>query len=174
MGAATMQLQIGTGSSVAWANAETGFKWNLSDLQTDTTTPIAIPTATGENYSYTKSLVLAVTATGTTNISNRRVSMSGSASTGLYLYWKAVAVASYAQATSGTRPASSGSNNSTPTGYTLMTTSTAVYDSSSVSSGSTGPNGSMAVCVFGVDNSYTGGAGNSVSTPSVILTYDEA
>lgn len=100
--------------------------------------------------------------------------MSGSASTGLYLYWKAVAVASYAQAASGNRPASSGSNNSTPSTYTLMTTSPAVYDSSSVSSGSTGPNGSMAVCVMGCDATYTGGAGSNVSTPSVILRYDEA
>lgn len=174
MGAATCQGQMGTGSSVSWANAETGIKWNLSDNQTDTTTPIAIPTATGTVFSWIKNLALAVTGTGTTNISNRRVSLSGSPSTGLNLWFKAVAVGSYAQAASGNRPSSSGSNGATPTGYTTIATSTTVYDSSSVSSGSTGPNGSMAVCVLGVDNSYTGGAGNNVSVPSIILTYDEA
>ena len=174
MGAATCQLQIGTGGSVSWANAETGFKWNLSDVQTDTTTPIAIPTATGTVFSWIKNLVLAVTVTGTTNISNRRISISGSPSTGLNLWFQAVLVASYAQAASGNRPASSGSNGATPTSYTAIATSTTVYDSASVASSGSGPNGKMAVCVLGVDNSYTGGAGTAVSTPSVILTYDEA
>ena len=174
MGASTCQGQIGTGSSVSWANAEGGIKWNLADSATDTTTPIAIPTATGTNFSWIKNLVLAVTVTGTTTISNRRIALSGSPSTGLNLWFKAVAVASYAQATSGNRPSSSGSNGATPTGYTQITTSNTVYDSSSVSSGSTGPNGSMAVCVIGCDNLYTGGAGTNVSTPSILLVYDEA
>jgi hypothetical protein len=174
MGAATCQGQAGTGSSVSWANAEGGIKWNLADSISDTTTPIAIPTATGTVFSWIKNLALAVTGTGTTNISNRRVSLSGSPSTGLNLWFKAVAVGSYAQAASGNRPSSSGSNGATPTGYTAIATSTTVYDSSSVSSGSTGPNGSMCVSVLGVDNSFTGGAGTNVSVPSIILTYDEA
>lgn len=174
MGAATCQGQAGTGASVSWANAEGGIKWNLADSISDTTTPIAIPTTTGTNFSWIKNLVLAVTATGTTNISNRRISLSGSASTGLNFWFQAVAVASYAQAASGNRPASSGSNDATPTSYTQITTSTTVYDSASVATSSTGPNGKMAVCVLGVSNDYTGGAGNNVSCPSIILTYDEA
>lgn len=174
MGASTCQGQIGTGGSVSWANAEGGIKWNLADSATDTTTPVAIPTSTGTNFSWIKNLVLAVTVTGTTNISNRRVSISGSPSTGLNFWFEAVAVASYAQAASGNRPASSGSNGATPSGFTSIATSTTVYDSATVSSGSTGPNGKMAVCVLGVDNSYTGGAGTNVSCPSIILTYDEA
>lgn len=174
MGAATLQLQMGTGASVSWANAETGFKWNLADNQTDTTTPIAIPTSTGTNFSWIKNLVLSVTVAGTTNISNRRVSLATSASTGLNFWFQAVAVASYAQAASGNRPASAGTNDATPTSYTQITTSTTVYDSTSVASSGTGPNGKMAVCVLGVSNDYTGGAGNNVSCPSVVLTYDEA
>ncbi len=174
MGAAVCQGQIGTGASVSWANAETGIKWNLADSATDTTTPVAIPTATGTVYSWLKNLVLAVTTIGTTTISNRRISMSGAATTGLFLYWKAVAVASYAQAESGNRPASSGSNGATPATYTAMTTTPAVYDAASVSSGSTGPNGGMAVCLFGVDFTYAGGPGTAIAVPSIIITYDEA
>jgi hypothetical protein len=76
--------------------------------------------------------VLAVTGTGTTNITNRNIFMSTSATTGLALFWKAVAVASYAQAASGNRPTASGSNGATPSGYTAMTTSAVQYDNTSV------------------------------------------
>jgi hypothetical protein len=173
MGAATCQAQIGTGGSVSWANAEGGIKMNRAD-SASSTTPVPIPTATGTNFSWIKNLVLAVTGTGTTTINNRRVSMSGATSTGLQLFWKDVAVASYVQAASGNQPTASGSNGATPAGYTLMATSTAQYDNTSVATSGSGPNGDMAVCVLGVDNSYAGGAGSAVALPSIILTFDEA
>lgn len=173
MGAATVQAQIGTGSSVSWASAEGGITFNLADSATSTT-PIAIPTATGTNYSWIKNLVLAVTATGTTTISNRNVYYSGSLSTGLKLHWKDVAVSSYAQAASGNRPTASGSNGATPSGYTAMTTSPAQYDNTSVATSGTGPNGDMAVVVLGVGNDYVGGPGSAISLPNIILQYDEA
>jgi hypothetical protein len=173
MGAATCQGQGGTGSSVSWASAEGGVTFNLADSLTSTT-PIAIPTTPGTNFSWPKSLVLAVTVAGTTNITNRTIKMGSSPSTGLALFWKAVAVASYAQAASGNRPSSSGSNGATPAGYTAMTTSAVQYDNTSVATSSTGPNGSMAVCVLGVDNTYVGGAGSAVALPNIVLSYDEA
>jgi hypothetical protein len=173
MGAATCQGQAGTGSSVSWANAEGGVTFNLADSITSTT-PIAIPTATGTNFSWIKNLAIAVTVTGTTAMTNRTIKTSGSLSTGLQLFWKAVAVASYAQAASGNRPSSSGSNGATPASYTLMTTTATQYDNTSVATSSTGPSGSMAVCVLGVDNSYVGGAGNAISLGNIIVAYDEA
>ena len=173
MAAATCQAQIGTGSSVSWASAEGGITWNLADSATSTT-PISIPTATGTVFSWIKNLVLSVTVTGTTAITNRTIKMSTSTSTGLALWYKAVAVASYAQAASGNRPSSSGSNGATPSGYTAMTTSAVQYDNTSVATSGSGPNGSMAVAVLGVDFSYAGGPGSNVSTPSVIVGYDEA
>lgn len=174
MGASTCQAQIGTGATVSWASAEGGIVFQLADSATATTPPIPIPTSTGENFSWIKNLVLSVTATGTTTISNRSVYYSGSISTGLALFWEAVAVASYAQASSGNQPAASGSNGATPSGYTAMTSSAVVYDSTGVSSGSTGPNGKMAVVVLGVSGNYSGGAGSSISLPSIILQYNEA
>lgn len=173
MGAAVVQAQNGTGASVTWANAETGAVFNRADSLTSTT-PVPIPTATGENYSWLKNFVLAVTTIGTTNISNRRISQSAAAATGLYLYWKAVAVASYAQSAVGNMPAGVGTNNTTPSTYTLMTTTPAVYDATSVSSGSTGPNGGMCVVVLGCDFLFTGGPGSATALPSLIVTYDEA
>lgn len=172
MGAATCQAQAATGSGPSYGSAEGGCTFNLADSLTSTT-PIAIPTSTGTNFSWLKNFVLAVTVAGTTTISNRRVSMSTTASTGLALWWEAVAVASYAQAASGNRPASSGSNGATPSGFTSTTTSTQVYDSSSVSSGSTGPNGKLCVMVAAVDNTYTGGPGSAIALPNILITYDE-
>ncbi len=173
MGVATTQAQLGTGASVSWANAETGGKWSRED-SLNGATPVPIPTATGTNFSWLKNFVIAVTVTGTTTISNRRINQNGATPTGVQLFWKAVAVGSYAQAASGNKPTDSGSNGATPSGYTLMTTSTAVFDATGVSSGSTGPNGGMAVCVLGVDLNFVGGASTSVAMPSLVLSYDEA
>lgn len=174
MGAATVQAQLGTGSSVSYANAEGGITFNLADSATDTTTPISIPTSTGTVFSWIKNLVLAVTGTGTTAITNRRVNQSGSTSTGLALFWKDVATASYAQAASGNRPTSSGSNGATPSGYTAMTTSPAQWDNTSHVTSGSGANGDLCVVVLGVDNTYSGGPGSAISLPSIVLTYDEA
>lgn len=174
MGAATCQAQIGTGSSVSWANAEGGASFNLADSLTDTTTPVAIPSSPGTNFSWIKNFSLAVTGTGTTHITNRRISLSGSTASGIQLFWKDVAVASYAQAASGNKPSNSGSNGATPAGYTLMTTSPAQWDNTSVATSGSGPNGDMVVVVAGVDNTYAGGAGASTSLPSLTINYDEA
>jgi hypothetical protein len=174
MGAATVQAQIGTGGSISLANAEGGITFQLADSATATTPPVSVPTATGTNYSWIKNLVLAVTGTGTTNITNRTIAMGSSPTTGLKLHFKDVAVASYAQAASGNRPTASGSNGATPAGYTAMTTSAQQYDNTSVATSGTGANGDLAVCVAGIDNSYVGGAGSAISLPTINLAYDEA
>lgn len=173
MGAATVQARIGTGASVSWANAETGITFNREDSQSGTT-PIPIPTTTGTNYSWIKNLVLYVTGTGTTTISNRTIAMASSPSTGLNLHFKDVAVASYAQAAAGNMPGASGSNGATPSGYTKMTTSAQQWDNTSVATSSTGTNGDMVVTTLGVDNLFTGGPGNATALPNLSLSYDEA
>lgn len=175
MGAAVVQGRAVTGSGAGTAaNAEGGVTFNLADSITDTTTPIQVPTATGTNFSWIKNLCLSVTSTGTTNMSNRRIANSTTASTGLALFWKDLAVASYAQAASGNRPGATGSNGSTPAGYTLNSTSSAQWDNTSVSTGSTGINGDLVVTVLGVDNTYVGGGGTAITLPSLLLSYDEA
>jgi hypothetical protein len=173
LGAATIQAQIGTGASVSWANAEGGVKFNLEDTISGTT-PIAIPTATGTNFSWIKNLVLAVTVVGTTAITNRTIKQASTPSTGLALFWKDVAVASYAQAASGNRPTASGSNGATPAGYAALTGSAVQYDNTSHVTSGTGPNGDMAVCVLGVDNTTATGPGNAIALPNIVISYDEA
>ena len=173
MAAATVQGQFGNGGSVSWANAETGAKFNRDDTLSGTT-PIPIPTATGENYSWIKHFVLAVTGAGTTTMSNRNIYQSTSAATGLFLYFVAQAVGGYVQASGATKPADVGTNGTTPATYTLMTTSPQLYDNTGVATSGTGPNGSMVNCLLGVDHTFVGGPGNATALPSLILQYDEA
>ncbi|GEM_PF-7060248 len=155
----------------AGVTAETGIKMNREDTQSGTTA-IPVPTTTGTNYSWIKQIALEVTATAATNISNRKISQASTPATGLAYFFKAAA--SYTQASSANMPAASGSNGATPTGYTAMSGTGQVFDSTSVSAGSTGRNGGFCVLVLGVDNTYTGGAGSAIALPNLLLQYDEA
>ena len=172
MGASVVQARFGTGASVTWASAEGGVSFSLDDSISGIT-PVPIPTVTGTNYSWIRNLVLYVTATGTTTISNRRIALSGTPATGLNIDWKAVAVASYVQASGASRPTASGSNGAVAAGYTLATTTAAVYDASSVATSSTGPNGLMAVCVTAGDLTYTAGPSSAATVSTILLLYDE-
>jgi hypothetical protein len=118
--------------------------------------------------------VLAVTGAGTTNISNRNIYQSTATATGLFLYFKALAVASYVQASGASKPTDAVTNGATPATYTLMTTSPQVFDATSVASSGTGPNGGMVVALLGVDHTFVGGQGNATALPNLIVQYDEA
>jgi hypothetical protein len=172
MAAAVVQLQVATGAGPTLGSGEGGFKYNREDTISGTT-PIPIPTATGSNYSWLKWLALAVTTSGTTSMSNRRIQLSATETSGLGIFF--LGNATYAQATSANMPAASGSNGpATPATFTRATTATQVYDSASVSTGSTGKNGNYCETSLGVDFTYAGGAGNAIALPDVRLIYDEA
>lgn len=174
--AATIQAKISTSSGPTNANAETGITFSKDDAATGTT-PVQIPTSTGTNYSYYKFLYLDVTSGASTSMSNRRVYLSGSPTTGLHLYFKAAA--SYTQPTGGnTGPADSTStNNDTPATFTEVTATTLggahVWDSGSDSVSSTGRSGDYLQLVFGVGSNYSGGAGSATALPDIKMAYDE-
>jgi len=176
--AATVQAQFANSTGPTLTNAESsGVTWNRDDTQTGVT-PVPIPTATGTKYSYLKYLALVVTGTAATAISNRRLSLSTGAATGLFVFFKDQAT--YTQnngtqgASAGNYPADSGSNGATPAGYTMASTSLQLWDNTSVSAGGTGKNGDYVQCVFGVDHTFVGGPGNATAMPGLTLTYDEA
>ena len=175
MAAATLRADYygASGSLPAGSSAEGGIAYSLDDAKSGTTA-IAIPSTTGTNFSWYKYLGLDVTVTGTTNLTNRTVDSSGSLTTGLFLFWQAIASGSYVQPSGANKPADSGSNGHTPAGYTLMTTSPAQYDNASVATSGSGLNGKLIQTAFGVDNTYTGGAGSAISTLNLLVSYDEA
>src|SRR5678815_332962 len=174
MAAAVVRASHGTGASVTWATAEGGLKWNRDEGLTVTTAPIPIPTSAGTNYSWIKNLALEVTTTGTTNMSNRRISMATSPAAGLTYDWKAVADASYVRGNVATITDNATTNDAVPAGYTAMTTTPAVYDAASVATSSAAVNGGMAVCAVGLAFTYAGGPGTNNASPSLTFTYDEA
>jgi len=174
MANAVVQAQNSVGGSATWLNIETGAKYNREDTTNGTTNIIPLPASAGTNFSWIKSMVLSVTTGGTTSISNRRISIASGTPTGVQMYWKSVAVGSYAQAAAGNMPTASGSNGAIPSGYAAITTATAQYDNTSVSTAATGPTGSIVVICLGVDNTYAGGANNAAAMPTLLLGYDEA
>lgn len=96
--AATVQAQYANGAGPTLANAETGVKYNREDTQTGTT-PIPIPGTTGTEFSWLKALALVVTATSTTNMSNRRFSLSATETAGLGVFF--YGLANYSQSVTG-------------------------------------------------------------------------
>jgi hypothetical protein len=172
MTAATVRASIATGAGPTLATAESGYKYNREDTATGTTA-IPIPTATGTNYSWLKWLALEVTGAGTTNITNRRIQLSATETSGLGIFFQGNAT--YAQAASGNLPTASGSNGpATPAGFTRATTTAQVYDNGSVATSGTGRNGQYCETTLGVDAAYAGGAGSAIALPDVRLIYDEA
>jgi hypothetical protein len=176
MAACVMQLQVANGpsGSITYASGESGFKYNREDTISGTTA-VPIPTALGTRYSWLKWLCLSVTTVGTTNISNRRIQLAGSAMPGgTAIFFQGNAT--YAQAATGNMPPDNTTSNgpALPSGFTLASTSTQLYDGATVSSGSLGKNGNYCETVFGVDFTYTTpGAGSNVGLSDVRLIYDE-
>ena len=159
------------------ANAESGIKFSRDDNQNTGGTPVPIPTSTGTNYSYYKLLAFEVTATAATAISNRRVYLNSSLTTGLYLFFQDQAT--YTQPTNGNRPADvTSSNGATPSGYTALTATTLggahLWDNTSTSCSSTGRKGNFCQIVAGVGNNYAGGASSATALSDLKFAYDEA
>ena len=180
MAAATVQAQIATGAGPTLTNAETGIVYNRVDTQTGTT-PIPVPTATGNKYSWLKYLALVVTVTGTTNISNRKIGWATSPATGLQGLWFNQATYTQANTTQGNAagnyPADDvAANGTVPSGiaWTGMTTTPALWDNTSTATSSAARNGNYVQTCLQVSNAYVGGAGSAIALPNISLVYDEA
>ncbi len=169
-------------SEPAGVSAEGGVTFSESDAQAPAAgvSPVQIPGSTGTAYSWIMLLALEVTATAATTISNRKIKLASSMTSGLALFF--AQQPTYRRPASGNAPADSGSAGpATPTpvgadapgSYTAMTTSLQTWDSGSDSAGATGRSGDFVELVFAVDNSYAGGGGQA-SLPNLNLSYDEA
>ncbi|MBA3826891.1 MAG: hypothetical protein H0X24_23735 [Ktedonobacterales bacterium] len=178
--AATVQAQLATGAGPTLTNAETGLTFNRADTLAGTT-PIPIPTATGNKYSYLKYLALVVTGTGTTTISNRRISWATTPATGLQGLWFNQATYTQNSGTQGTAAgnypaddtAANGTVPATPAWAAISTTPTQ-WDNTSVSTASTARNGNYVQCCLQVSNAFVGGAGSATTVATINLQYDEA
>lgn len=163
----------------AGVTAETGVALSKSDLQSGTV-PTTVPQTTGSNYSWVEQVALEVTsaASPSTTLSNATIKLSTTATSGTLVFYKANA--SFVNQTGGTGgPADVGTESSgsptTPSGYSIITTSAVQYDAmgSSNNGGSTGRKSTFADLLFGLCSAYAGAPG-SLTLPNCILSYDEA
>lgn len=161
--------------STTQGTAEGGIKFNRSDDEL-TTSPVPIPTSTGTNYSYYKSMYLYCnSATGAgTSITNRTIQLAGSPATGLAVLYKDVTT-TYTQAAAVlAADASGGSPPATAATYTAMTTSPVSYQAGSVTSANNTRMGDILQVGLAVGSNYAGGGGTAQTVPSMTWGYDEA
>lgn len=160
----------GTGSS-----AEAGWKFNREDTQSGTT-PIPIPTATGQNFSWHKNFGFRVDTGFASNISNFTIKAAQTYNTnaalnltGLRLWFKSNS--SYVQ--SAVVGATAG-NGDTPSGYTAVTTSPQQWYAGPISASTTGQKGDFLVLALGVGYDYVQGGASNFALPNMTAAYDEA
>lgn len=170
----------GSVSEPAGVNAEdlTGIAHNREDSRAGTGigAGIPIPTTPQTVFGWPKLVALNVTTAGTTTISNRRIWLDSPPPTGVRVLVKGVSA--YTQPSDSGRPADIGSDGGTPSGYTVVPSSTPlpVYDATAVSSAAVGRNGTFAQLVLAIDSTYgtDGGTSGLVTLPGYRITYDEA
>lgn len=178
---ATVRIAYASGAGPALANGESGVVLSRTEAQAPASgvAPVPIPNSPGTNYSWPMVIVLEVTATSTTTISNRQIYGNGAGAANTRLWWGALAA--YRQAAVGLKPPDVGTQpltTPTPTGagapasYAQVTTTPTLYDNTGVSTGSTGANGAFVELVAGVDSNYTGGSGRP-SLGTLSISYDE-
>src|SRR5215831_13079948 len=173
---ATVRASVFNGSGPTDGSAEGGVTFGRDDSVISTTV-LPIPDADGTFFSWAKTFALEVTGgTATNHITNRKVGIASAMPTGMHLWWKQLG-STYTQAAA---PASgdTGSNGSTPTGYSggagvggEVTSTPTQYDNTSVIT-SAAVNGAYIAVALGVDHLYLGGGGTA-SLPSMNLIYDE-
>lgn len=182
--AATIKIEVATGATPTYTSIDSADSASVTFGRDDlavSTAPVPIPTSTGTKFSYLKYVCLDVTTAGSTTISNRTIALGAAAPTGIGVYTLTGGQGTYTQnngtqgTAAGNYPADTSSALAAPTGYTALSTSAYTYDASSVSSGTTGPNGKYAQTIVGVDNTFTGGGGSIQvgGANGLVLTYNE-
>lgn len=179
--AMTVQIDQATGAGPSF-NSVTSVKWNRTD-DASTASAIPTPTATGTNFSYVKSFIVEITATGSLSMTNILFGkVAGEATTGTKLWHRTDhAEGSYVQATAA--PAATGDNNSTapviPAGgnnttvaaVPLISAPPSTYAAGAFST--TGRKGNLVEVCLGVDATNTT-AGSAVSTPTLRWSWTES
>ena len=183
--AAVVQVRAwdGAGPSSHDVTSGTGsVSFSRLDAYNDTANPITIGTGSTRRFSYLRYLSLYVNSGGgSTSLSNLRIKLASSITSGLEVHTKTSGQATYTQNTgatgtsAGQYPADdSVTNGAAPTGYTALTTSDTVYDATGAAATNSTKCGLYAQCVAAVAAAYAGGGNASTALPNLTFTYDEA
>lgn len=176
-GAMTVVIRQGTGATPTWATV-TAVKWSRVDDASGTTV-IPTPTSTGTNFSFIKSFMIDITATGSLQMTNVLVGKVASETTTGTKLWHVTdsAEGTYVQATAA--PTATGDNNTTaPTlnGSTGVAMPLISAPPSAYAAGpfnTTGRKGNLVEIALGVDATNTT-AGSAVATPTLRWSWTES
>lgn len=174
----TVQIDNLTGAGPASA-AVTSCKLNRDDTPSGTTAGIPTPTSAGTKFSWVKSFILEITATGGLSMTNVIVGkLTNESLTGHKLWhYTGHALGSYVQAASA--PADGPDNNvtgpaingATGTAVQLITTPPSSYAAGPYNS--TGQKGNLVEVVLGIDNTNST-SGTATSLPTMRWSWAEA
>ncbi len=159
-----------------------GVTYSLSDAQNPAsgTAPVIKPSATGTAYSWILLVALKVTGTAATAITNRKIAFATVVASGSAVFF--ADQPTYREPATGNHPTSSGSNGpatptpagaSAPGSYAAVTTSAALWDATSHSTGSLGRNGDFIELLGAIDHTSSQGSGQD-ALPDLDLTFDES
>lgn len=175
--AMTVQIDIATGATPTWSPASGSTAvWNREDSLAGDALRVPAPTNAGTSFSFVKTFMLNITATGGLSMTDVKVGKTSTESTGKKL-WHVTshAEASYLPAT--VAPASTGDNNVTaPT--INGTTATALPDIGAATVYAAGPfnttgrKGNLVEVCLGVD-ALNPDAGTAVATPTLRWQWTE-
>jgi hypothetical protein len=178
--AMTVVIRQGTGAGPTWATV-TAVKWNRTD-DAATASAIPTPTSTGTNFSFVKTFMIDITATGGLTMTDVKVGkVAGETTTGTKLWHRTDhAEGSYVQATAA--PGATGDNNTTapviPAGgnntnviAVPLIGSAGVYSAGPHST--TGRKGNLVEMCLGVDSTNST-AGTAVATPTLRWQWTES
>lgn len=156
--------------------------FSRSDTFDDVAATIDIPSSGNRKFSYLRYLALYVTAGGgSTTLSNLRIKLASSITSGLELHTKTSGQSTYTQ-NNGTQGTAAGNypaddavtNGTAPTGYTALSTSDVTYDATGGAATNSAKAGKYAQTVAAVIGSYAGGGNANTALPNITITYDEA
>lgn len=173
--AMTVEIDIKTGAGPTTASV-TAVKWNRVDTAAGTTV-IPTPTATGTNFSFVKTFVVNITATGSLTMTDIKFGKVANETTTGTKLWYTSEHSSYTQATAA--PGATGDNNSTAPDINSGSSEAAVPLISGASAYSAGPHsttgekGNLIEVTLGVDATNTT-AGSAVATPTLRWSWTES
>lgn len=149
--------------------------FGLADAVNAGGTPLTAPSATGNVYSYHKTVALyCASGGGSSDISDREIYLSAGLTTGFYLWYDEVG-ATYTQASSGNKVADNGSAAGTGPGggFAALNTTPASYDASSVAATNATRNGAYVQLICSIGSNYAGTADAAASLGNLLISYIE-
>lgn len=149
--------------------------FGLADAVDASSSPLTAPSATGNVYSYHKTVALyCASGGGLSDISDMEIYLSGALTTGFYLWYDEVGT-TYTQATSGNKVADNGSAAGTGPGggFAALNTTPALFDAGPDAAVNSTRTSAYVQLIFSIGSNYAGTAQAAASLGNLQIAYIE-